>query len=87
MQHLGHPILCDELYGDGSPLLLSSVIRNYNLSKNELEERPILERLALHSSRLVFTDHHGKKYDLSAEPPKDIRALLQQLRKTKKEFK
>ena len=83
MQYIGHPVLCDELYGDGTPVLLSSIKRNYNLSKSELEERPILARLALHSTRLVFTNPAGEKFDLTAALPKDMRALLQQLRKIK----
>lgn len=83
LQYIGHPVLCDELYGDGSPILLSSIKKNYNLSKSEWEERPILSRLALHSTRLVFTNYDGEKFDLSAEMPKDLRALLQQLRKLK----
>lgn len=85
MQFAGHPIVCDELYGDGTPVLLSSIKRNYNLSKSLLEERPILDRLALHAQRLEFTDARGKEYIIEAEPPKDIRALLQQLRKLKKD--
>jgi 23S rRNA pseudouridine955/2504/2580 synthase/23S rRNA pseudouridine1911/1915/1917 synthase len=84
MQYIGHPIVCDELYGDGTPVLLSAIKRNYNLSKSELEERPILERLGLHAQRLKFTDAQGKVYDLEAEMPKDMRALLQQLRKKRK---
>lgn len=80
MKHLGTPLVCDELYGDGKPVLLSSIKPKYNLSKVELEERPILSRLALHSWRLQFTLFE-KEYKLEAEPPKDIRALLQQLRK------
>lgn len=85
MQFVGHPIVCDELYGDGAPILLSAIKKNYNLSRAELEERPILNRLALHSHRLVFSDPHGNRFDVHADPPKDIRALLQQLRKLKKE--
>lgn len=84
MQFAGHPIVCDELYGDGAPVLLSSIKKNYNLAKTELEERPILARLALHSWRLVFSDQHGKVYDVHAEMHKDMRALLQQLRKLSK---
>jgi len=83
MQSLGHPIVCDELYGDGSPILLSSIKRNFKLSKSEEEERPILGRMALHALRLTFTDEDGKEYSLEAEMPKDMRALLQQLRKWK----
>ena len=81
MKHLGHPIVSDELYGDGKPVFISSIKKkNYNLSKDSEEERPILSRLALHAAELGFS--LGKKnYELSAEPPKDLRALLQQLRK------
>ncbi len=79
--YLGNTIVCDELYGDGQPVLLSSIKRRFKLSKNELEERPILSRLALHSSQLHFTDAHGQKHELEAPLPKDIKALLQQLRK------
>lgn len=82
MKDLGHPIVCDELYGDGKPILISSIKRNYKLSKDEQEERPILNRLGLHSWRLRFK-LFDKEYELEAEVPKDLRALLQQLRKNK----
>jgi 23S rRNA pseudouridine1911/1915/1917 synthase len=80
MQHLGHPIVCDELYGDPKPVLLSSLKRNFKLSKHDEEERPMLHRLALHSGRLKFS-LNGEEFDLQAELPKDLRAILQQLRK------
>ena len=83
MQHEGHPIVCDELYGDGLPIKVSSFKRNYKLSKHEEEERPILARTGLHAQRLRFNDAEGTPYDLEAEMPKDMRALLQQLRKNK----
>ena len=81
MQHLGHPLICDELYGNPSPILISSIKRKFKLSKNELEERPIMNRLALHAEELRFMDASGKNYTLEAEMPKDMRALLQQLKK------
>ncbi|MEO5948147.1 MAG: pseudouridine synthase [Chitinophagaceae bacterium] len=84
MKDYGHPIVCDEVYGDGKPVLISSLKKKYNLSKDELEERPILGRLALHSFQLGFKDIDGKIVDLEAELPKDMRATLQQLRKRKK---
>lgn len=83
MQALGHPIVCDELYGDPKPVLLSSFKRNFKLSLNEEHERPLLARLALHSQILKFTDQQGAIHTLEAPLPKDIRALLQQLRKWK----
>ncbi len=80
MQHIGNSIVCDELYGDPTPVLLSAFKRNYKLSKREDEERPILARLGLHSHKLSF-ELDGEKFDFEAEIPKDLRALLQQLRK------
>jgi 23S rRNA pseudouridine955/2504/2580 synthase/23S rRNA pseudouridine1911/1915/1917 synthase len=80
-KNIGHPLACDELYGDGKPILLSSIKRKYKLSKHDEEERPMLNRLALHAYRLKFTDLDGKDFDIIAELPKDIRALLQQLKK------
>lgn len=83
MQYVGHPIVCDPLYGDGEPVFLSSIKKNYNLSKNELDERPLLSRLGLHARRLKFKDDKGRVFDLEAPLPKDMAALLQQLRKRK----
>ncbi|TMI65954.1 MAG: RNA pseudouridine synthase [Bacteroidetes bacterium] len=84
MKDLGHPIACDEVYGDGKTILLSSFKKKFNLAKNVEEEKPILGRLGLHSQKLSFTDIDGKKHELEAELPKDFRALLQQLRKWKR---
>jgi 23S rRNA pseudouridine955/2504/2580 synthase/23S rRNA pseudouridine1911/1915/1917 synthase len=81
---MGHPIVCDELYGDGKPVLLSSFKNKFKLSKNEEEERPILPRLALHAFQLRFVDPSGKKRDFEAPLPKDLRATLQQLEKRRK---
>lgn len=83
MQSIGHPIACDDVYGDGKPIFLSSIKRNFKLSKAEEEERPILARLALHSLLLRFDDATGHPYSLEAPLPKDMRALLQQLKKWK----
>jgi 23S rRNA pseudouridine955/2504/2580 synthase/23S rRNA pseudouridine1911/1915/1917 synthase len=83
MQSLGHPIACDDLYGDGRPVLLSSIKRNFKLSRSQEQELPILARMGLHSQTLRFTDDAGTLHTLEAEMPKDMRALLQQLRKWK----
>jgi 23S rRNA pseudouridine955/2504/2580 synthase/23S rRNA pseudouridine1911/1915/1917 synthase len=81
MQSLGHPIVCDDLYGDPKPIFLSSFKRNFKLSLHEEHERPLLARLGLHSQRLEFVDALGAPHQLEAPLPKDMRALLQQLRK------
>lgn len=82
-KHIGHPIVCDELYGDGKPILLSSLKHKFKLSKNEFDERPILNRLALHAINLQLTDRNSEFIKLEAPLPKDLRAVLQQLRKLK----
>ncbi|MDD2791928.1 MAG: RluA family pseudouridine synthase [Sediminibacterium sp.] len=82
MQHIGHSIVCDNIYGDPRPILLSSIKRNFKLAKAAEEEKPILSRLALHSFKLNFS-MNGESYELEAPVPKDLKALLQQLRKWK----
>lgn len=82
-KHLGHPIVCDEIYGNGQPILLSSFKRKYKLSQHDETEKPLLGRLALHSYQLKFTDAEGTHHDLKAEMPKDLKALQHQLKKHK----
>lgn len=84
MKHIGHPIACDPLYGDGKPVFISMFKHRYKLSKSEEEERPLLNRLALHSSELSFKGLKGNVYELQAPVPKDLKALLNQLNKVKK---
>ena len=84
MKYLGHPILCDSLYGDGKPVLLSQLKNKYNLSKKEDEEKPLLSRLALHAAELSFTGINGEQYNLESPLPKDLKAMLNQLRKIQK---
>jgi 23S rRNA pseudouridine955/2504/2580 synthase/23S rRNA pseudouridine1911/1915/1917 synthase len=83
MKHIGHPIVCDPLYGNGEPIMLSSIKKKFNLSKKEEEEKPLFNRLALHAERLQFTDAKKQKHKIEAPLPKDMRAFLQQLRKWK----
>jgi len=81
-KHLGNSIACDAIYGDGKPVLISALKKRYNLAKKEEEERPILSRLGLHSYRLQFV-FNEQEFTLEAPLPKDLTALLQQLRKWK----
>lgn len=81
MQSIGHPIVCDELYGDGKGFFLSSIKRKYRLSDNEEAERPLLHRLALHALRLEFKKADGTEIKAEAPLPKDIAACVKQLNK------
>lgn len=82
LQTLGHPIVCDTLYGDGKPVLVSSLRKKFKLAKNVEEERPILSRLALHAHRLCFTDNNGQLQKIEAPLPKDLTATIAQLKKS-----
>jgi len=79
-QYLSNPIVCDDLYGSSQPVYLSALKHNYHLSKKEEAEKPILSRLALHAASLKF-NLYNKEYFFEAPLPKDLKALLQQLRK------
>ncbi len=79
-KHIGHPIIADEIYGDGVKLLLSSIKKkNFKLSKSE-EEKPLLARHALHahSLKLIFKE---KAFAFEAPLPKDLAATIKQLDK------
>jgi 23S rRNA pseudouridine955/2504/2580 synthase/23S rRNA pseudouridine1911/1915/1917 synthase len=81
LAYTGNPILCDPIYGNGESIYLSKIKKKYKGSKNE-EERPILERTALHAYSLEFVHPSTKeKIKLSAPMPKDMRALVKQLEK------
>jgi 23S rRNA pseudouridine1911/1915/1917 synthase len=81
MQSIGHSIVCDELYGDGKPFLLSSIKRKYRLGANDEEEKPLLSRLALHASKLQLILPDGTELIVEAPMPKDIAATVKQLDK------
>jgi len=84
-RELGHPIVCDPVYGDGKPVFLSSFKHKFKLSKNAEEEKPLLNRLALHAFQLAVTGLDNQPLELEAPLPRDLRATLQQLSKTKKD--
>lgn len=81
MQSIGHSIVCDPLYGDGKPFFLSSIKKRYRLSDHDDVERPLLSRLALHSSRLELVKADGTEIKVEAPLPKDMAATVKQLNK------
>lgn len=81
MQHLGNPVVGDPFYGNGATLLLSSIKKKFKLSEEAEEERPLLARLGLHATELVFTNAKGQKVDIIAPLPKDMAVTIKQLNK------
>lgn len=83
-KHIGHPIVCDDLYGDGQPILLSNIKKkNFKLSIQEEAERPLLNRQALHAFSVDF-EYKKEKLHFEAPLPKDVAATLRQLEKWNK---
>ena len=81
MQSIGHPIVCDELYGDGQPFLLSNIKRKYRMSEKDEQEKPLLNRLGLHAYRIEFQKEDGQLVNAEATLPRDIAACVKQLNK------
>ena len=86
---LGHPVVCDELYGNNKPVLLSAIKRGWR--GDPLEEQPLLSRLGLHAAEL-FIPGYGIRVAqdeateaglmLKAPLPRDMAALIRQMEKT-----
>jgi len=74
------PVLNDVLYGDPAiELRLSSLKRGY---KGRDDEKPLIERLALHAAGLTFTHPLTKEsVSIDCEAPKEMEVALKYLRK------
>ncbi|HTO14830.1 MAG TPA: RluA family pseudouridine synthase [Edaphocola sp.] len=81
LQYLGHPIVGDKIYGNGQGLYISTIKKNFNFNDLLEDERPVINRLALHASELIFTNEQGALISLEAELPKDMSACVKQLDK------
>ncbi len=76
----GAPVLNDPFYGDPEvKLLLSDLKRGY---KGRADERPLIDRLALHASALTFT-HPGTQLPVTVTSPlpHEFEVALKYLRK------
>jgi len=72
---LGHPVVCDGLYGKESPIKLSSFKRGWR--GDPIDERPLLARLGLHARELTLPNMDT----FIAPVPKDMSSLINQLDK------
>jgi RluA family pseudouridine synthase len=86
---LGHPVVCDEFYGNTRPVFLSSIKRGWR--GDPLEERPLLSRLGLHAAELSLPPYKGEGkaagegLSLKAPLPRDMAALIRQFLRTAKQ--
>lgn len=76
---LKHPIVADHQYG-GEDVYLSQIKKKFNL-KQETEEIPLIRRVALHSFSIGFFQLNQEPLYVEAPYPKDMEALISQLRK------
>jgi 23S rRNA pseudouridine1911/1915/1917 synthase len=80
---LGHPVVCDPLYGarnSPKPVCLSSFKKGWR--GDPLEEKPLLNRLGLHAARLTLPYPDAENsLSLEAPLPRDMAALIRQLQK------
>ncbi len=78
LNHIGHAVLCDRLYGGRA-----SVTRG-DLSGNPEDDQMVLDRQALHARRLELKHPvTGKSVDFSAPIPPDIAAAIEVLQSVK----
>ncbi|MBL7773779.1 MAG: RluA family pseudouridine synthase [Chitinophagaceae bacterium] len=78
LSNIGNPIIGDAMYGLTNPVFVSSLKRNYHLSKLAEEEKPLLNRLALHAFSFSFQKEDGTQVSAEAPLPKDMQAMLKQ---------
>jgi len=79
LKHAGFPVVADELYG-GKKLWLSRLKRDYRLKPGR-DERPLVNRAALHAEELSLTHPvTNETVTIKSEWPKDLRVALKYLR-------
>lgn len=81
LQAIGYPMMVDEYYSKKTEFYLSEIKSRYHTKKTD-EELPMLVRVPLHAYALTI-EHPStnEKMTISADLPKDLRAVLTQLRK------
>lgn len=79
---IGFPLAVDPMYGRRASLALSEIKkRNFRLGKDQVE-RPLLNRLSLHSASLELVHPNTEeRFKIEAPYHKDFRAVLKQLDK------
>ncbi|MDC0231200.1 RluA family pseudouridine synthase [Aureispira] len=82
LKHLGYPLAVDGAYAQKEALYLSEIKRRKFNLKKDTEERPLISRVPLHAYHLSFSHPiTDEKISVESELPKDMKALLNQLRK------
>ncbi len=81
MQHIGHPIVADRMYGGRSTLTRSDIDPNITEENDDI----LIHRQALHAYRLEFNHPEtGKPLTFEAPLPEDFQKTLEALRASKR---
>ena len=83
LKHAGLPLAVDPLYhrqppGRPTGIFLSAFKRDYRPTGNQ-QEYPLIDRLTLHAEKLTVTTPEGERVTIECPPPKDFRAVVNQL--------
>lgn len=79
LAHIGHPVVCDRLYGKRENLWRSEIL--YGEHRPD-DTEPILTRQALHANSVTFTHpYFNEKMTFTAELYPDIAAAVEELRR------
>ena len=73
MAHIGHPILGDEVYGNGK-------------NKFEMQNRSLLQGQCLHAKKIGFIHPDGRYMEFDSELPDYFKKLLANLETQKTEI-
>lgn len=79
LNHIGHSLLVDPLYGGRNSFLLSSIKHRYRGER--VDEKPLLNRTPLHAYALSLPRRDGTVQKFEAPMPKDMAAVLNQFEK------
>lgn len=78
---IGHPLVCDRLYGiSNDEIYLSRLKKRYSFKKTE-SEKPLIQKLALHAEMLSFVMPNTQEIKILAPLRKDLKAVYTQLKK------
>jgi 23S rRNA pseudouridine1911/1915/1917 synthase len=82
MQSIGYPLAVDKVYSTKQAFYLSDAkTKKFRLGKLE-EEKPMMDRNTLHSYKIILNHPTtNESMTFTAEPPKDFRAMLTQIKK------
>mgnify|MGYP001230607561 CR=1 FL=1 len=82
MQHIGYPLSVDNRYGGKDALYAFDIKLKKFHQKDSDQSRPLIDRCTLHAHTLSFNHPHDEKWvSYQALLPKDMNALINQLRK------